>query len=150
MIDVQKNYPDNLEINPELLKEAIKLTLQCLEKPEMDVTLRLTSDAELRQLNQTFRGIASPTDVLAFTQETIDPETNRLYLGDIVISTDRAMQQAQERGHTLNNEIAFLAIHGVLHLFGYDHDNPEQKREMWERQADIFKKFTNKYGGNPE
>lgn len=150
MIEIQKNLPEYLKMNTELLKKAIQSTLHHLEKPEMDITLRLTGDAEIRQLNQTFRGIASSTDVLAFNQDTIDPETDRLYLGDIIISIDRAIQQAQEHGHTPDHEAAFLAIHGTLHLLGYDHAEPEEKRIMWDLQEEIFRQLISKNGGNSQ
>jgi probable rRNA maturation factor len=92
-------------------------------------------------LNQTFRGIARSTDVLAFNQETLDPETGRLYLGDIIISVERANQQAQEQGHSLDFEIVLLAIHGTLHLLGFDHYEPEDQREMWAIQEAIFQQL---------
>lgn len=141
MIEIQKNFSHNFKVNKKLLKQAIQLTLDTLEKPEMDITLRLTHDAEMRQLNQTFRGIARSTDVLAFNQETLDPETEQLYLGDIIISVERANQQAQEQGHSLDLETAFLAIHGTLHLLGFDHYEPEEKKEMWVIQEDIFQRL---------
>lgn len=138
MIEIQQGSSTHPKIDHALIKHAIEETLAFLDKPEMDITLRLTSDGELRQMNQTFRGIAKTTDVLAFNQDTIDPETGRLYLGDIIISVDRALQQAQENGHSLDEESAFLAIHGTLHLLGYDHYKPEEKQEMWKLQDKIF------------
>ena len=150
MITIQKKYPEHLKIDTKLLKQAIALTLDYLEKPEMDITLRLAGDSELRQLNQTFRGMAKSTDVLAFNQDTTDPETNRLYLGDIIISIDRARQQAQEQGHSIDQEVALLAIHGTLHLLGYDHGIPEEKRIMWAMQEKIYKHLIIKTGGQFE
>lgn len=141
MIEIQNIFSNSFKINKKLLKQAIQLTLDKLEKPEMDITLRLTQDAEMRQLNQTFRGIARSTDVLAFNQETLDPETGRLYLGDIIISVERANQQAQEQGHSMDFEIVLLAIHGTLHLLGFDHYEPEDQREMWAIQEAIFQQL---------
>lgn len=150
MIDIQENHSRNQKIDRDLLRQAVVLTLDYLDTPETDITLRLTSDGEMRQLNQAFRGIAESTDVLAFNQDTMDPETNRLYLGDIAISIDRAKQQAQEQGHSMDQEAAFLAIHGTLHLLGYDHDNPEDQRAMWGIQEEVFNHLINKSGGKPE
>lgn len=138
MIQIQQETSTYPKINHSLLKHAIERTLAFLDKPEVDITLRLTNDGELRQLNQTFRGIAKTTDVLAFNQDTIDPESMRLYLGDIIISMDRALQQAPENDHSLDEECAFLAIHGTLHLFGYVHSQPDEKEEMWQLQDKIF------------
>lgn len=138
MIEIQQETSTHPKINHTLIKHAIEKTLAFLDKPEMDITLRLTSDGELRQMNQTFRGIAKTTDVLAFNQDTIDPETERLYLGDIIISMDRALQQAPENDHSLDEECAFLAIHGTLHLLGFDHYELEEQQEMWQLQDKIF------------
>ena len=146
MIEIQKNLPNRLKVDIALLKQAIQLTLDHLDKPEMDITLRLTNDPEMRQFNQTFRDIANTTDVLAFNQDEIDPETNRLYLGDIIISIERAAQQAQVEGHPLDHEVAILAIHGVLHLLGYDHAEPEGKNQMWKVQKKIFKRLIEQTG----
>lgn len=140
MIEIQKETSIGPEIDLDLLKFAISKTLEVLQKPPMDITLRLTNDAEMRQLNQTFRGIAKSTDVLSFNQDFIDPETTRLYLGDIIISVERAVQQAPANDHTLNEECAFLAIHGTLHLLDYDHYEPDEKTEMWQLQDKIFDK----------
>ena len=138
MIEIQKKTSLAPEIDLELLKFAISTTLEILQKPAMDITLRLTNDAEMRQLNQNFRGIAKSTDVLSFNQDFIDPETDRLYLGDIIISVERASQQAPENDHTLDQECTLLAIHGTLHLLGYDHFSPDQKEEMWPLQDKIY------------
>jgi len=138
MIEIQKKTSLAPEIDLELLKFAISTTLEILQKPAMDITLRLTNDAEMRQLNQNFRGIAKSTDVLSFNQDFIDPETDRLYLGDIIISVERASQQAPENDHTLDQECTLLAIHGTLHLLGYDHYSPDQKEEMWPLQDKIY------------
>lgn len=138
MIEIQKQTSIGPKIDQDLLEFAISKTLEVLQKPPMDITLRLTNDAEMRQLNQTFRGIAKTTDVLSFNQDFIDPETTQLYLGDIIISVERAAQQAHENNHTLDEECAFLAIHGTLHLLGYDHYAPDQKEEMWQLQDKIF------------
>ena len=137
-IEIQKPTSKHLDINQNLLKNAVKTTLDTLDKPDMDITLRLTNDAEMRQLNQTFRGMAKTTDVLSFNQDYVDPETGRFYLGDIVISVERALQQAPANGHTLDEECAFLAVHGTLHLLGYDHYTPEEQEKMWGLQDAIF------------
>lgn len=128
------------QINQSLLKNSVNFSLSWFDKPEMDITVRLVHDGEMRQLNQTFRGEAKTTDVLSFNQDFIDPETDRLYLGDIIISVDRAQQQARENKHSLEKELAFLAVHGTLHLLGFDHYKPEEKAEMWELQENIFTK----------
>ncbi len=73
-----------------------------------------------------------------FNQDLLDPETGLTYLGDILISVPTAAKQAVGQGHSLALECAFLAIHGTLHLLGYDHYDPEEKAEMWTLQERIF------------
>jgi len=141
MIEIQKNEYILDEINPQIIEHAIALTLSKKRQLDVDITLRLTNDEEMRQLNKTFRGYDRTTDVLSFNQEYIDPDTNQLYLGDIIISIEQAKRQASENKHFLEEECAFLAIHGTLHLLGYDHDEPENKMEMWQLQDSIFSEF---------
>ena len=145
MIEIQQEASTHPKITHAMIKHAIEKTLAFLDNPEMDITIRLTSDGELRQMNQTFRGIANTTDVLAFNQDTIDPETGRLYLGDIIISVERALQQAPDNDHSLDEECAFLAIHGTLHLLGFDHYELEEKQEMWGLQDKIYMSTINSY-----
>ncbi len=141
MIYIQIEINLSSEINPKLLREAILLTLSLHDKSDLDITLRLTNDEELRQLNRDFRSQDKPTDVLSFNYNFVDPETKRQYLGDVVISVETALLQAPKYHLTLNQELVFLAIHGTLHLLGYDHHQPDQKEKMWKMQAEIFNKF---------
>lgn len=100
------------------------------------VSMLLTDNEGIRRLNGTYRGKDRATDVLSFPlyeeDGTLDPEE----LGDIVISLERAQEQALEYGHGLVREVAFLTAHSMLHLFGYDHENGEQ--EMYGKQEDIL------------
>ena len=144
-VEIQKESNPNLKINKNLLIFAVETVLNEHNKPEMNITLRLTGDSEVRQLNQSFRGIARTSDVLSFNQDFIDPETNQLYLGDIVISLDRAIQQTLDNDHSLDEECAFLAIHGTLHLLGYDHYKPDEMEEMWQLQDELFEKVITTY-----
>jgi probable rRNA maturation factor len=106
-----------------------------------EVTLRLTNDEEIQSLNGQYRHKDQPTDVLAFAAlETDFPQAEEmldqmpLYLGDIVISVETAQQQAQERGHGLTEELAWLAAHGLLHLLGWDHPDEESLTRMLHQQ----------------
>lgn len=126
-------------IDRDFLKEAIRLTLETHEKSDIDLTLQLTDDKTVRQLNRAYRGIDKTTDVLAFNQEFINPETNQLYLGDVIISIDQAQKQAQENNQSLNEECALLTIHGTLHLLGYDHAEVREKEQMWRIQDTILR-----------
>lgn len=111
---------------------------------DVEVSVTFTDDSGIHELNRKFRGVDRATDVLsfpmyAFTEDDMPPEGEPLTLGDIVISVDRARAQAKEYGHSLRREIAFLAVHSVLHLLGYDHETgKEDEREMFARQDEIM------------
>jgi len=132
---------ESTEINPpdhHMLIEAIQNTLDAEGKSNVDITLKFTGDKEMRQLNQTYRQIDHTTDVLSFNQDCVDPETGRVYLGDIVISLEQAQKQAEENQKSQHEEYVRLAIHGTLHLLGYDHAEPEEEAAMWELQESLM------------
>ncbi|WP_258360264.1 rRNA maturation RNase YbeY [Moorella sulfitireducens (nom. illeg.)] len=112
---------------------------------ETEVGLTLVDDAAIRELNRAYRGIDAPTDVLSFAlNETgpgepvcLDPRGDRL-LGDIIVSVPTATRQAQDYGHSPARELAFLTVHGFLHLLGYDHDTEEAAARMEARQEEIL------------
>ena len=101
----------------------------------------LGSDETLELLNGRFRGIHRPTDVLSFVSRAIDPETGIVHLGEIAISLPRAAAQARSRRAPLEQEILLLAVHGTLHLLGYNHDTPFHKKRMWQAQTKIVKEL---------
>ncbi len=148
MITIQNETSPSPEIFQEMIQFAVSETLSQHGKPSADVTIRLTDDAEIRKLNHAFRGVDRATDVLSFNQDMIDPETGRLYLGDIVISLDRVKQQAAEHGHTPFQECALLAIHGTLHLLGYDHAEQDEKEIMWNIQSKLLELVLEKFQEN--
>lgn len=137
-IEIILNQIDSQLIDHGFLECAIRLTLEKHDNPDVDITLTLTNNEAVRQLNMTYRGLDKPTDVLAFNQEFNNPETGRLYLGDVIISFEQAKIQAKEHNHTLNEECALLTIHGILHLLGFDHSDQNEKDEMWALQEDIM------------
>lgn len=103
-----------------------------------ELTLRLTSDAEIQLLNGQYRDRDTPTDVLAFATRDdalpLPPEEPE-YLGDIIISGDTARRQATEGGHSLSTEVSWLACHGLLHLLGWDHPDEAQLARMLAQQT---------------
>jgi len=101
----------------------------------VEMTVVITDDEGIAALNATYRHMEGPTDVLSFPfglseGEFVSPPGQPLYLGDIVISLPRAEVQASEYGHSLTREICYLAVHGTLHLLGYEHDTPERQQAM--------------------
>ena len=118
------------------------LTAELPPADSYELSLRLTGDREIQQLNSQYRQQDQPTDVLAFAALEVEiPEptdaahfTEPLYLGDIVISLETATRQSQQQGHSLAVELAWLAAHGLLHLLGWDHPDEESLALMLERQ----------------
>jgi len=103
-----------------------------------ELTLVLTDDAQLHELNREYREVDGPTDVLSFPAGETDLDTGNLYLGDILISIPRALAQAQAEGQPIEAELRLLVVHGVLHLLGFDHSNEQEKAAMWAAQTEIL------------
>ena len=104
-----------------------------------DFNLVFVSDRKIKELNRQWRGKNSATDVLSFPLD-LEPLTveDRFEVGEIVISVDRAQAQAEEYGHSLKREIGFLITHGMLHILGFDHETPEEEKDMFSRQKNIL------------
>jgi probable rRNA maturation factor len=113
----------------QLLKGLGNKMLAALELPRAELSVLLTDDAGIHQLNRDHRQKDKPTDVLAFPMDESVPDPAGI-LGDVVISLDTAERQARSRKRPLIEEVRFLLAHGVLHLIGYDHAEPAEKREM--------------------
>ena len=123
---------------------------------EAEVNLLLTTDEEIHTMNREFRQIDAPTDVLSFPmleyqnpgdfscfeeeEDSFDPESGELLLGDIVISKDKVLRQAEEYGHSPKREFAFLIAHSMLHLFGYDHMEEDDRLVMEQKQREILER----------
>jgi len=117
------------------------LTTLAHQSADGDLSVVLTDDAQLHQLNRDYLGVDAPTDVLSFPSSETDPETGVSYLGDVLISVPRAEAQAQSASHPLEAELQLLVVHGVLHLLGHDHAKPEDKARMWSAQAQVLDKL---------
>jgi len=99
---------------------------------DTEVSVSIVGNEEMRSLNREYREIDAPTDVLSFPQDGA-------VLGDIVISLEKAVEQAKEYGHGIERELGFLTAHGMLHLLGYDHEDEDSEREMFAAQEEILK-----------
>lgn len=103
-------------------------------------SLVLVSDKKIRELNRLWRGFDKATDVLSFPMETEIPEKSLPYeLGEIIVSMDTAHVQAEEYGHSFERELAFLVVHGMLHVLGFDHESKEEEKDMFGRQRKILR-----------
>ena len=128
-INLFNQTEENIEKYEKVLKRIFKKL-----KDKKNINIILTNDLEISKLNKTFRNIDSNTDVLSFINDE-DLKSN----GDIFISLDRVKAQALEYGHSEDREIGFLAVHGYLHLKGYNHETEEEAREMNEVTEFILK-----------
>ena len=140
-----KNFEESSYYLKRVVREAVKETLDYENFPyDAEVSVTFCDNEYIRGLNNEFRGIDRHTDVLSFPMYE-DGDFDEVecaggaVLGDIVISIERAKEQAKEIGNTFHHEIAFLTVHSVLHLLGYDHErSPEDEEEQCRRQREII------------
>lgn len=137
------------QFDEEFFQMIEKIALLSLEYEDFDtdceISVSLVDNNEIKDINSRFRNIDSATDVLSFPQLTFEEdevcdvnENDEIILGDIIISVERAMEQAKEYGHSLKREIAFLTAHSMLHLLGYDHMVKEEEEVMFKKQKEIL------------
>jgi len=138
MIHIESEFP----FSKALLEQAANAALaHQSHSTDSELSIVLTDDARLQQLNREYLGIDAPTDVLSFPASEPDPETGSQYIGDILISMPRVEAQANTAGHPLEWELQLLVVHGVLHLLGHDHAEAEEKARMWKAQAEILERL---------
>ena len=156
-IHFESETGDTLDFDYEsMLTSVIEATAEEEHCPyEFEVNVTFTDNEGIRQINREFRELDMPTDVLSFPMVSYErpgdfsgleqdsasnfhPETGELLLGEIVISLERAREQAQEYGHSLQREICFLAAHSMLHLFGYDHMEEQERIVMEQKQEKVL------------
>lgn len=140
------NTSRNTTFDVEVVYSAVRATLKAHDAELCEVSVLLTDDVDIRQLNRDYRGVDAPTDVLAFSmREGEDSDVNPSLLGDLVISLETAARQASTRDGlggvcgNLEAETALLTVHGMLHLLGYDHQAQEEAKVMFEKQDSIFR-----------
>ena len=149
-----ENEQDKFEISDahvDIIKNCIEAALSAENiSYDCEVSLTITDNENIAEINKEMRNISAPTDVLSFpmlegkdgliTPKSEDFSDGFLLLGDIVISFERAREQAEEFGHSLEREIGFLAVHSMLHLLGYDHElGKEDETKMFAKQEKILK-----------
>jgi probable rRNA maturation factor len=137
-IEVEDDFSD--KIDSTLIERAVRLTFEHEAIPwEINsLTLVITDDNQIESLNKKYLGISAPTDVLSFPTNYPDPDSGTIYLGDVLVSFPRAVAQAREAGHLVDQELQFLVVHGILHLLGHDHEKVDEGRKMWTAQAEIL------------
>ena len=145
MTDV-KNISSNTTFDTEKVELAVSETLRMHNSENCEVSVLLTDDPHITQLNREYRDIDASTDVLAFAMQEGDdnnPMTTNI-LGDVVISLETAERQAKSQSHSLEDEVIFLTVHGVLHLLGYDHQTQNDASVMFEKQETIIQRLNSR------
>ena len=158
-VEIEYEAKRRLELPYEtIINDVIEEAMDYEDCPyEAEVSVTLTDNEAIREINREHRGIDSPTDVLSFpmvdyerpadfdgledrAEDYFNPETGELMLGDIVVSVDKVEEQAEKYGHSRERELAFLVAHSMLHLFGYDHMEEEERLLMVKKQAEILER----------
>ena len=151
MIVTLENNQEKVSI-PEALEADLTKAMNVVAElealsPQTEVDITLVDDAAIHELNRTYRGIDRPTDVLSFAldegeeePEGDDDEIEHL-LGDVIISAPTAVRQGEEYGHGLEREMTYLAVHGMLHLLGYDHMEEKDKLIMRKREEEVLRRL---------
>jgi probable rRNA maturation factor len=140
VIHIETNPSLQSAPGPQALERAALAALSH-QSVDGDLSIVLTDDTQLHELNRDYLGIDAPTDVLSFPASETDPETARRYLGDILVSVPRAAEQARAAGHTLEAEAQLLVVHGTLHLLGFDHAEEADKARMWKAQSEVLERL---------
>ena len=142
-----RNDQSKIQVTPALralVKKAVRAALE-YEKFEgcAEVSVTFTDNENIRALNLEYRSVDRPTDVLSFpTEDDMPSDGENIVLGDIVISLEKAEEQAREYGHSFEREAAFLTVHSTLHLLGYDHETSEKdEADMFDRQKKILEEM---------
>jgi len=138
MINLKVSPAYKAKVDADLLVKTAQYAADRLLRHPVDISIAIVGDRKIQQLNKQFRQLDTPTDVLSFSSDAIDPSTEVPYLGDIVISLPSARSNALKSGHSLDDEMQLLIVHGVLHLNGYDHDTKKNKDRMWKLQDEIL------------
>ncbi len=143
-----KVYTENLcdaPVTEYTLKQMKKVTRETVaeEYPDhkFEVNLTICDNEYIREINREYRDIDRETDVLSFPMMDFDTPDTTVMLGDIIISYEKAVSQAEEYGHSLKRELCFLCCHSALHLLGYDHETENERNEMEQKQKEILERL---------
>lgn len=137
-IHVQIDETFSGDVPPKLIRDAARAALKHQQAANGALSISVSGDETLQELNRKFLDHDAPTDVLSFPSDSDDPDTAGRYFGDIAISFTRAHAQASAGGHSIDAELQLLTVHGILHLLGHDHGGGEEKAKMWKAQEEIL------------
>jgi len=139
------NRQDSMEIKEENMKaieKAVNTTIEVEKaKGNFEVSVSFVNNKEIRELNRVYRNVDSDTDVLSFPMDDEEDLEGVIMLGDVILSTEKIIEQAEDFGHSLEREMLYLTVHSMLHLLGYDHMTDDEKEEMREREKEVMKEL---------
>ena len=146
---ILSSMPENLEIDVEIVDTVRKAAYTVGELYGLDnaeVSITFTDNEHIHEINRDYRNVDRPTDVISFAlNEGDEPEIEGgapvNVLGDIIISVEKAVEQASDYGHSVEREVAFLTVHGMLHLLGYDHIEEDDRKEMRREEDFVMEKL---------
>lgn len=137
------NRQDEITIDDELIELMEKVMKECLALEEKgfdtEISVSFVNNKEIQELNREYRNVDSSTDVLSFPMTDDFSLIHIPILGDIVISLEKALSQAEEYGHSFNREVAYLTAHSMFHLLGYDHMEEDEKQVMRKKEKQVMK-----------
>lgn len=141
LFDDRQDIMEITEVNMKAIENAIETVLTSEDRHGVfEVSVSFVTNDEIRTLNREYRNVDSETDVLSFPMDE-DEFDGIIILGDIVLSTQKIIEQANDFEHSLEREMLYLTVHSMLHLLGYDHINSEEKEEMRTKEKEIMKKL---------
>jgi probable rRNA maturation factor len=136
-LHISDKFQDSVDTTALEKAALVTLAIQNIRE-DVNLSVVIEDEQQLQALNHEFLGVDSPTDVLSFFEDELDPETGQRYLGEVIISYPQAEKQGVAAGHSTRSELDLLVVHGVLHLLGYDHSTDEEKEKMWKIQTEIL------------
>lgn len=134
-IEITNNYKESIRV-------AISMCLQMENvNDNVEISISFVTNNEIKELNRTYRNVDKETDVLSFPMDDEEEEDGTIILGDIVISSEKIIEQAKEYGHSIEREMIYLVVHSMFHLLGYDHIKENKKDVMRGKEKEVMKKI---------
>jgi len=140
LFDNRQNFMEITDENMNAIEKAIFTTIETEHaEGNFEVSVSFVTNEEIRELNKTYRNVDCETDVLSFPMDDEEDVEGVIMLGDVILSTEKIIEQAAEFGHSLEREMIYLTVHSMLHLLGYDHIEDDEKEEMRTMEKEVMK-----------
>lgn len=140
LFDNRQDFMEITEENMKAIEKAIETTIEVEEaEGNFEVSVSFVTNEEIRELNRLYRNVDQETDVLSFPMDDDEDCEGVIMLGDVILSTEKIIEQAADFGHSLEREMIYLTVHSMLHLLGYDHMEEDEKEEMRSREKEVMK-----------